>query len=77
MGNSIKNIAMLSEGDKAVICHLENSDLSIKLTEMGCLPGTEIEVERPAPLGDPMRIKIANEYSLSLRKEEASIIMIR
>ena len=77
MSNSIKNIAMLSEGDKAVICHLKNSELSIKLTEMGCLPGTEIEVERPAPLGDPMRIKIGNEYSLSLRKEEASIIMIR
>ena len=77
MCNPLKNVAQLKEGDKAVICCLKQSELSMKLTEMGCLPGTKIEVERPAPLGDPMRIKLANEYSLSLRKEEADIIMVR
>lgn len=77
MCNPIKNVASLKEGEKAIICCLKDSELSIKLTEMGCLPGTKLEVERPAPLGDPMRININGEYSLSLRVEEADLIMIK
>ena len=77
MCNTLKNISSLKEGDKAIICCLKDDELSMKLTEMGCLPGTEVVVEKPAPLGDPMRIKIGGEYSLSLRKSEADIIMVR
>lgn len=77
MCNPSKKISALKEGDEAIICCLKQDELSIKLTEMGCLPGTKITIERPAPLGDPMRIKIGNEYSLSLRKEEADLIMIQ
>ena len=72
-----KNVAVLKEKDKAIICCLKESELSMKLTEMGCTPGVEIEIERPAPLGDPMRIKIGGEYSLSLRREEAELIMVK
>ena len=77
MCNPVKNVAVLKEGDEAIICCLKDSELSMKLTEMGCLPGTKIVMERPAPLGDPIRIKLGGEYSLSLRKEEAHIIMVR
>ena len=46
-----------------------------RLVEMGVLPGTDIEVEGYAPLGDPMRVKVRG-YRLSLRREEAAAILV-
>ncbi len=46
-----------------------------RLLGMGILPGTEISVERIAPLGDPIEIKVRG-YRLSLRKDEASAIVV-
>ena len=46
-----------------------------RLLEMGLLPGTEIEVVRLAPLGDPMDIRVRG-YHLSLRKSEAEMVEI-
>jgi ferrous iron transport protein A len=51
-------------------------EMSVKLMEMGCLPGEVVEVERFAPLGDPMAIRVAG-YQLCLRKNEASVIIIQ
>ncbi|MGC9517906.1 MAG: FeoA family protein [Methanomicrobiales archaeon] len=45
------------------------------LMEMGLVKGSEIKVERIAPLGDPIEIKIKG-YSLSLRKDDAKKIEI-
>ena len=42
---------------------------------MGVTPGSVVEVERIAPLGDPIDIKVKG-YHLSLRKEEAEGIEI-
>lgn len=46
-----------------------------RLLDMGLVSGSEVEVERVAPLGDPIEIKIKG-YHLSLRKEEASNIQV-
>lgn len=46
-----------------------------RISEMGIIRGVVLTVERVAPLGDPMDIRIKN-YRLSLRKEEASRIVI-
>jgi ferrous iron transport protein A len=43
--------------------------------EMGCLPGEEVRVDRIAPLGDPIAIRVSG-YQLSLRKREASTIIL-
>jgi Fe2+ transport system protein FeoA len=43
--------------------------------DMGVIPGAEVEVERVAPFGDPIEIKIKG-YHLSLRKEEAANIFV-
>jgi Fe2+ transport system protein FeoA len=43
--------------------------------EMGLTPGTEIEVVRFAPLGDPMEIRVRG-YALSLRKSDAACIAV-
>jgi len=44
-----------------------------RIVDMGITPGALVEVERVAPLGDPIEVKIKG-YHLSLRKEEASNI---
>ncbi len=46
-----------------------------RIVEMGVTPGTVVEVERVAPLGDPMEIKVKG-YHLSLRREEAEGIEV-
>ena len=47
----------------------------IRLMEMGVMRGTEIEMVKLAPLGDPIEVKLRG-YHLSLRKQEAEQIEI-
>lgn len=70
------NLAQLKPGEKGTIVSFTDLDLSVKLMEMGCLPGEEVEVERLAPLGDPIAIRVSG-YQLCLRKSEASIILVQ
>jgi len=70
------NLSQLKPGEKGVILAFNDLEMSVKLMEMGCLPGEEVEVERYAPLGDPMAIRVAG-YQLCLRKSEASVILIQ
>jgi Fe2+ transport system protein FeoA len=44
--------------------------LAQRLLEMGVAPGTEVEVVRLAPLGDPLEVRLWG-YLLSLRKADA------
>lgn len=60
---------------KAIIKSFGETDLYIKLMEMGIIPDEEISVELTAPLGDPIAVKVAG-YQLSIRKEEAELIMV-
>ena len=46
-----------------------------RVLEMGVLPGTEVEVVRFAPLGDPIDLKVRG-YHLSIRRSEAQQIEI-
>jgi Fe2+ transport system protein FeoA len=45
------------------------------LLEMGLLEGTEFEIVRLAPFGDPIDIRIRG-YHLSLRKADAARIRV-
>jgi DtxR family Mn-dependent transcriptional regulator len=49
--------------------------LSRRVREMGMTPGTLVQVERVAPLGDPVEIKLRG-YHLTLRKDEAGEIQV-
>ena len=46
-----------------------------RLLDMGVVAGAEIMVQRVAPLGDPVEIRIKG-YDLALRREEAANIQI-
>ena len=47
-----------------------------RLLDMGVTRGTPFEVERVAPLGDPVEIHIKG-YHLAIRKEEARFITVK
>jgi ferrous iron transport protein A len=70
------NLASLLPGEKAVIVSFSDAELSLKLLEMGCTPGEEVELEKVAPFGDPIAINISG-YVLSLRRAEAATVRIR
>lgn len=53
-------------GEKALRCHL---------LDMGLTPRTTVRVEKVAPLGDPIELRIRG-YALSLRKEDARNITV-
>ncbi|MGI6161603.1 MAG: FeoA family protein [Christensenellales bacterium] len=47
-----------------------------RIFDMGITPGTTIIMRKTAPLGDPIEVNIRG-YELSLRKAEASAIVMR
>ena len=47
-----------------------------RLLELGLVPGTAVELERFALLGDPVEIKVRG-YHLTLRRHEAEQIYVR
>ncbi len=69
-------LSQLNPGEKGTIVSFTDPEMAVKLMEMGCLPGEVVEVERCAPLGDPIAIRVAG-YQLCLRKTEAAVIIIQ
>lgn len=65
----------LEIGQQATIIDFTKNEISIKLMEMGLVPGEKIHIEKFAPLGDPISIAVAG-YSLSLRLNEAENINV-
>ncbi len=52
-----------------------NGPIRRRIMDMGLVPGTELVMERYAPLGDPIEVK-NHGFHLSLRKEEADTIIL-
>ena len=70
-----KSVALMKPGETAVISGFTDEFLSVKLLEMGFLPGTYVRFNFSAPFGDPVCVNISG-YDLSLRLEEAATIII-
>ena len=68
-------IADLNKGEKSIIKDVSANNIPIKLLEMGCLPGNEIEIIQLAPLLGPIYINI-NGSHLAIRKETARLVII-
>lgn len=70
------SIKDLKEGDLAVITGINgDSDFIQRLLEMGFLKGTELFIEKYAPLRDPIEI-IIRGYHLTLRRKDAEMIEV-
>ncbi len=75
METEIQYLSDLKLGQKGIIESFTDYELSLKLLEMGCIPGEIIEVIRIAPFGDPIAISISG-YILSLRIDEATTVRV-
>lgn len=72
----VRRLTDLKQGETGVVSRICASPLiRQRLIDMGVLPRVEITLLRVAPLGDPLEIKLRG-YNLSLRKEEASAILM-
>ena len=58
------------------VIQLIEGDLSLKLMEMGCLPGQWVEIVHRASGGHALALQVA-DYVLALRAEEARAVMVR
>jgi DtxR family Mn-dependent transcriptional regulator len=75
-GGTNMTLAGLKPKQKGVVIRIERrGPISKRLADMGVGRGALVEVERVAPLGDPIDIKVKG-YHLALRKEEAAGIIV-
>ncbi|HEY4799383.1 MAG TPA: FeoA family protein [Bacteroidia bacterium] len=73
---AVHTLADLHKGEKAVIESFTDNEISLKLLEMGCLPGESIRVVNIAPLGDPISVSVGG-YTLGLRLSEAATVIVK
>lgn len=71
-----KLLSELELGQNARILKVNGSGaVRRRMIDMGIVPGMEIRMERFAPLGDPIEIKLKGCH-ISLRKEEAENVLV-
>ncbi len=73
MEKSLKDFAIKEKG--RVLKIQAEGRIRRRLFDMGVTPGTEIELKKLAPLGDPMEVTLRG-YELTLRKEEAAMVLM-
>lgn len=72
----MKSIADLKRGQKATIEDISAESIPLKLLEMGCLPGNDVEVIKIAQIKDPIYLNI-NDTFLAIRLETAKEILVK
>lgn len=71
-----ENLSKLAPGEKGRVTALGAiGPMKRRLMDMGLLPGAEVRVEKVAPLGDPIEVRVRS-YLLSLRKKEAEGVVV-
>lgn len=72
---SDSNASILKKGQSAQITDINIDEIPLKLIEMGCLPGNDIELIQIAPMGDPLFFNV-NDSKVAIRKKTAKEIYI-
>ncbi len=69
-------ISQLKPGQRARVARIGGTGaIRQRLLDMGLLPRVAILVQRVAPAGDPIWIKLEN-FQLSLRRSEAATVFV-
>lgn len=72
----MKTLDQLSVGERGRVVQVDGEDeVSMRLLEMGLIPGTVITLIGTAPLGDPLELELRG-YRLSVRKSEAARVNV-
>ena len=69
-------VGWFSSIDPEIISAIQNFDYTLFGLDMGLIPKTKVTIQRIAPMGDPMEIRLRG-YELTLRKEDASKIELQ
>lgn len=70
------NLSDLKPGQKATITSVTGKGAARRrMIDMGMTKGSQVEVIRKAPMGDPIDFRVKG-YHLSLRKAEAERILV-
>lgn len=70
------SLADLEPGQRGVVAGFLRFDAMVqRVMQLGLLEGTEVQVLRRAPAGDPIEIQLLG-YSLSLRRSEARVVRV-
>jgi DtxR family transcriptional regulator, Mn-dependent transcriptional regulator len=76
-GAQLMSIAEMQPGEKGRVCQIEGEGaIRQRLLDMGILPNTTLELERKAPTGDPLWIKLQG-FEMALRRSEAKLVSIK
>ena len=49
--------------------------LRLRFLDMGLIPGTAVQLQKVAPMGDPIQIRVRG-YELTIRREDAGQITV-
>ena len=72
----MKTLRDVKVGERAKIVRLHGEGaLKRRIMDMGLTRGTEVFVQKVAPLGDPMELTVRG-YELSVRKGDAELIEV-
>ena len=72
-GKTLRDIAI---GESATVRRLTGEGaVKRHIMDMGITKGTEVFVRKVAPLGDPIEVTVRG-YELSLRKDDAELILV-
>lgn len=66
----------LIPGQQAIVSSFSDDYLASYLAERGVVAGERVSVERVAPMGCPIAIRVA-DHVLCIRKAEASTILVQ
>ncbi len=70
-------IADLQIGQSGIIITVGGEGaLRLRFLDMGLIPGTRVQLQKVAPMGDPIQIRVRG-YELTIRKEDAGMIGIQ
>ena len=64
-------LARVPVGSTAIVSRVSGARPVVRrLLELGLVPGTPVTLQREAPLGDPVELRVRN-YALSIRRADA------
>ena len=50
--------------------------LRLRFLDMGLIPGTQVQLQKVAPMGDPIQIRVRG-YELTIRRADGAMIQLR
>jgi len=72
-----KTLNQLLPGETGIVTKVKGGGpVKRRIVDMGVVAGTKVNVQKYAPLGDPIEVKVKG-FNLSLRKSEAELIEVQ